>query len=169
MKSEVKLTTLDAGQLPLYTYNEELRANRVELVGSDSIIVNMDTKPLEAAIKAGFKSSSNSSLEYREIKVPEIIREIEIQKIEVPVIVKEIEYREIEKPIYITNIQIVEKPVMVYETKIIEVEKPIIIKQIEYKEIPTIVVQEKVKNLDYILIINVLITIGLVIKLFLKG
>lgn len=164
---EVKLTSLDANQLPKYLYNEDLRASRVEIVGSDSIHVNIDTKPLEEAIVRSLSlsqkqdSGSNLKTEIKEIKVPEIVKEIQIERIEVPVIVKEQEVKivEIEKPIQVTKIEFIEKPVIVkeQEIKVVEVEKQVII------------VQKEIKNLNYILILNTLAIIGLIAKLFIRG
>jgi hypothetical protein len=161
MSDSVKLTALDASSLIKYTYNEELRANRVELVGSDSIIVNLDTKPLEEAIKAGFSEYKvtttgpiNPTIEYREIKIPEIVKEVQI----------------IEVPTYITNTEVkiieVEKTTFVPELKIIEIEKPIYITKIEY--VDKIVYQKEIKNLNYLLIIQVILAIGLALKLCIK-
>lgn len=152
--SVVKLTTLDSNSIPRYTYNEELKANRVHIVGSDSIQVNIDTKPLEDAIKNGFLSNEksekysemlNNSLKTIEIptiikekdiqiiEVPTIIKEKDIQIIQIPTVVKEQEIKliEIEKPIYITKIEYIEKPIILYETKIVEIPTGIIQKEYE--------------------------------------
>lgn len=157
MSNEVKLTELDSNSIPRYTYEEDLRANRVKIVGSDSIQVNIDTKPLEDAItrSLGLSQKVDYNTSYRhEIKDPP-----ELQKIEVPIIIKEYEIKtiEIEKPVYITKTEYVEVPVIVKQTDIIEIEKPIII------------VQKEIKNINLLLILNLLAIISIIAKIFIKG
>lgn len=164
MNKDHKLTSLDNNQVARYSFNEELRANRVEIVGSEAVSFNLDTKPLEEAIKAGFLTNKAESplatmkpeIQYREIKIPEIIREQKIQIVEVPtyLITKEIQTIEVPKTIVITEI------------KIVEIEKPVYITKIEYIDKPVII--EKVKNLNYLIIIQSLALIGFALKLFIK-
>lgn len=157
-----KLTSLDNNQIQRYSFNEELMANRVELVGSDNITVNIDTKPLEEAIKAGFEHSQSinfnesikKEIEYREIKIPEIIKEVKIVEVPKYIITKEIEQIEVQKTIFVP------------EVKIIEIEKPIYITKTEY--VDKIILQKEIINLNYILIIQTIAIIGLIVKLCIK-
>ena len=71
--------------------------------------------------------------ETSEVRVPEIIRELQIEKVEVPLVIREVQIVEIEKPVHIT------------EVKVIEIEKPIVIKEIEYK-----VIEQKIYEIPMI-------------------
>lgn len=113
-----KISSLDTHQISAYGFDEEKRAHRMVLVGTDNlnIIANLDS---------------------RQEKDPIVITNTEIKVIEVPKIITETIYKEIEKPIIIEKEKIVEviKEVVVDRIVYKEIEKPIIVEKIEYKEI----------------------------------
>lgn len=129
----MKLTNLDPDQIVRYSFDEDLKASRVSIVGAD-FKVNVDSTDITNAIKDGLKDVKFESsvpvqteekvVEIHEIRVPEIIREVVIERIEVPVIVRQIET--IDKPIVIPQIKIVEieKPVIIKETVVQQIELP---------------------------------------------
>lgn len=132
--SEVKLTQLDAKDIPRYTYNEENRAQRVYIVNE-----SMANSP-EA------RSSFSQAMENIQAPVQEKI-ETRVEKIEVPVIITETRIEKIEVPVYITEYKEIEKIVIVPEVNIIRI--PEYITKTEYKEIQVPVVVEK-KEIVYI-------------------
>lgn len=115
-----KLTNLDPNQISRASFDEDLNAQRMVLVGGSGITLNADVKFPEA--------------KHQE---PIIIKEIEYKEIEKPIILEKIIYKEVEKPIIIRDIE--------YK----EIEKQIIVKEIEYKEIekPLIIEKEIIKEL----------------------
>jgi hypothetical protein len=165
VNKEVKLTHLDSNQIVRYSFNEDLMANRVEIVGSDSITVNIDTKPLEEAIKNGFLKQDDKpqhlatmkpEIEYRELRVPEIIKEKELQIIQVPTVIHTKEFQIVEVP------RIIEKEVI----KLVEIEKVIVVPKVEIVE-KTIII-EKIKSINYLMVLQTIAIIALVIKII-KG
>lgn len=126
----MKLTGLDAAELPRYTYDEVNNSNRVTIVAGD-------LNGITDSIKAGLKDlkidispqENNAAIQIQRIEVPVIVEKVQI--VEVPVIVKEIEIKEIEKQ------------VVVY--KVIEVEKPVVVTQFEKIEVPVVTVQKEVQ------------------------
>ncbi len=113
-----KLTNLDSHQITAYGFDEEKRAHRMVLVGSDNlnITANIDTSKKEDPI---------------------VITNTEIKVIEVPKIITETIYKEIDKPIIIEKEKIIEviKEVPVEKIVYKEIDKPIIIEKTEYKEV----------------------------------
>ncbi len=121
-----KITNLDPNQIVQRTYDEENNAQRFILVGSG----------LPETIRSIASPVQNlTTIDVKEIHIPEIIREV--QTIEVPIIIREVEIKEVQVPVIVKEIEI----------KTIEV--PVIVKEIEIKEVireskpETIVVNNK--------------------------
>lgn len=117
-----KLTALDPNQITQYSFDENLRANRVVIVG-DAPVFNTESHTLSDPIYIE-KPVVVTQIEYKEIQVPHVIKEIEYKEIEKPYIVKEIEYREIVKEVPVERV--------VYK----EIEKPIIVKETSFNDFP---------------------------------
>lgn len=136
----ITLTSLDASQIPKYTYDEETRSVRVSIVNSDAmsnlpkVYNNTDIKTIEVPVIIK---------EFQEIEKQVIVKEQEIKVITVPEVIREIEYREIEKPIIIEKIQIV------------KVEVPVITKEIQ-------VIEKDIINYKYLFLMQV-VTLGLIV------
>jgi hypothetical protein len=116
--NEVKLTQLDAKDIPRYSYDEKHRANRVVIVGENYI----PPEKMEAATKIEYITVK----EYEQIQIPVIVKEY--QTIEVPTTIFLPQIVEIEKinNVFITEYKEIEKTVIVKEFEVITVEKPII-------------------------------------------
>lgn len=138
----MKLTQLDSAEIPRYTYNEDNRAIRVEVINGK--------EPFGIAAKV-----PEGHLNIVEHHIP--IIETKIERIEVPVIVKELEIKEIEKQVIIKE----------QEINIIKV--PEYITKIEYKtiEVPIVIKEKEIVYIDKInfkmLFIAQAITLGLII------
>ncbi len=119
--SEVKLTSLDSNQIPRYSYSEDNRAIRVEVV--------------------------NGQMNYQ---APVQKNEVRVETIEVPVIIKELEIKEIEKQVIVQNLQIIRIPEYIKEIEYREIEKPVYITEIKTVEIPLIVKEKEIVFVDKI-------------------
>lgn len=147
MNKNNNLTQRDPHEIGRREHEEILDAKRVMVVGGDFGIA--------AAVKDGLKglkfdmSASNP------------------QVVEKPYVVKEVEYREIEKPVIVTQIEYreIEKQVIVKEIEYREVEKPVIVKEVEYREIDK---YEPSSIIKFIIMSQILIIIGLMVKMFIK-
>ncbi len=154
MDEPIKLTQLDANQIPRYSYDEENRAVRVSIVNGTSDF----QAPVQKIQQAGA-----SRIEY--ITVPTV------ERIEVPVIIKELELKTIEIPVISvkTEVQIVEVPFYIREIeyKTIEIEKPVYITEIKTVEIPLIVKEKELVFVDKVnykmFLIFHAITLGLIV------
>lgn len=112
------LTNLDPNQISRYSFDENLRASRVVIVGdqgytgTSNISGERYIKPEPLYIE---KPVIVTQIEYREVEIPKIVTQIEYKEIQVPVIVKEIEYKEIVKeiPVEKTVYKEIEKPVFI--------------------------------------------------------
>lgn len=110
---------LDLGQMYNAVFDGKNESFRVSIV--DGVELNVENLSIPELKLPEMKPILIPDI--KEIKVPEIIREVQIERIEIPVIIKEPQIQTIEKPIYITEI------------KVIEIEKPIIIKEKEIQVI----------------------------------
>lgn len=143
---------LDPSQVSNLTFDPDLEATRVILVGGDTIKV--EAKTSEPIIV--------EKIEYKEIEKPIIVKETEIKYVDKPFIVKETEYKEIETPVVVkeTEIKYIDKPFCVKEIEYREIEKPIIIKEVEYREIVKIPYW-----LTIVITCETLLLLGLIVKL----
>jgi hypothetical protein len=123
-------SNLDEYQMNNRTFDSTKDAWRVSFV--DGLTLNVDNINIpENTFQT--KQQVIHTVEIKEVRVPEIIRETIVKTIDVPQIIKEIEYRTIEVPVMVPQIQIVEveKPIIVKEIQVIEKEVmvvPLIIK-----------------------------------------
>ena len=108
-----KRTELDFNQYDAETFDTELQARRVILVGGEGITIQANVE-------------GSKSTEYRTIEVPVIVKEVQIERVEVPVIVKEIEIREIEKQVVVTEYKIIEIPTVVIKPETVYIDKPVV-------------------------------------------
>ena len=92
----------------------------------------------------------------------------EIKEVEKIVVVKEIEIKEIEKPVFVKQIEVIEKPVVIHDVVIREVEKPIMVTEYKTVEVPIMVNRERSLFDKILLVSQVLLALGLVIKLIIK-
>src|SRR5437899_2751933 len=122
-----EITKLDTDQVIKYAFDEENRAQRVYVINDNSLGHN------------GHKEAVRE-IEYKEIKIPEIIKEKDVQVVYVdrPIIQEKIVVVEIEKPIFIEKENIKEIKVPHIVEKIKEVYIPQI-KAEDNKEIPVFV------------------------------
>ena len=77
----MKLTGLDANEIPRYTYDDDTRSIRVTVVDGSMPTFNVaapENKPQEITVPA-----------VQRIEVPVIIKELEVKTVEVPVITVE--------------------------------------------------------------------------------
>lgn len=149
----MKLTGLDASEIPRYTYDDKNQSSRVTIVAGD-------LEGITDSIKAGLKDLKIDIAPQEKsqaIEIPVIIKEVQI--VEVPTIVKEIEIKEIEKQV------LVQQEVL----KVIEIEKPVVVKEFEKIEVPVITVQKEVQivyvdklNVKLLYIMQA-ITLGLIV------
>lgn len=125
--SEVKLTQLDAKDIPRYTYDEAYNANRVVIVG------NISPRGVEALnpnnLPGGINIIETTKLITEYIEVPTIIKELEVKVLEIPFIVYDTKIVEVEKIIHTVEYKEIEKSVIVTEYK--EVRVPVIVKEQE--------------------------------------
>jgi len=113
------LSNLDEYQMANRTFDPTKDAIRVTVV--DGLEIKADNINIPELKLPNFEQIVVKELEVKEIKVPEIIKQIEIK--EVPVIIKEVEVKEVQIPVVVT------------EFKIIEIEKPVIVKETEVQGI----------------------------------
>jgi len=123
--ADKRLSDYDGDQIVRYTYDEGANAQRVTLVGMDSLVIEpkLDMEALTTAIKdikieaPVYQQASSSVPEIKVIEVPKIVIEpkiieiekpvvvtqevVRIEKIEVPTVVEKIVIKEIEKPVYL--------------------------------------------------------------------
>ena len=108
MAKNISYTSLDPGQLPTYTFDEENDAQRVILVGGEGLSIKAEIPQQEIKVIEVPTQVIVKEIEIKEIEKPVIIKETQIVRIEVPVIVKEIEIKEIEKQVIVKEIEIKE-------------------------------------------------------------
>lgn len=148
MNKNEKLSNLDVSQMQQRMFDEDYDALRVRVVGAE--------------FKTDNQIPEQKGLEIKEIQVPVIVKEIEIREIEKPVLIKEVDLR------------IIETPQIIVQEKIqtITIEKPVIVKEIELKTIEKPIIVEKIsevsKLLNYVVIGQTLVIIGLVVSLILR-
>jgi len=136
-----QITHLDSDQINKRIFDESQDANRVVIVGGvDFNFEHKDPKVIT-------------------IKEPIIIRETEIREIEKPIIIKEFELKEIHIPVIVKELEIKEVERIVYK------DSP---KDIHYvdkivKEFHT------PKALQYLLLLQGLLIVGLLTTLFIKS
>ena len=124
---------LDSGQMYNAVFDGENESFRVSVIdGLELKVENLSIPELKMP-------------EIKEIKVPEIIRQVQI--IEIPTIIKETITQTIEVPVVVKEIefQIVEKPIYITEVKLVEIEKPVIVKETEIK-----VIEQKIYEMPVI-------------------
>lgn len=135
------VSALDPQQMLHRTFDDTMDAQRVVLVGDGNIGEMIAASVSEAMRNATFDISPVVTqapvdvvghYELKEIRVPELIREVQI--VQVPQIIKEIEYREIEKTVLVTEYKTIEVPVVVKEIQIIE--KPVVVVERVQAEFP---------------------------------
>lgn len=150
----MKLTELDAKEVPRYTFDEQQNASRVVIVGGDFGIaegIKDSLKDLKVEI------APTSERNVQTIEIPKIITAETVKIVEIPTIVKELEVKTIEIPV-IT----VEKSVQV-----IEVEKPVVVTEYKTVEVPVVVKEKEivyVENLNFkLLFVLQALTFGLII------
>ena len=126
MNNTIKLTGLDAQQIPRYTYDEENQSLRVTVINPQSLFPN----------QLGYTPPVPQKTEGRAIEVKtEYIPVTQIQTIEVPVIVKELEVKTVEIPTVIIQ----------KEVQIVEIERPITVIQYETIEVPILVKEKEIQ------------------------
>lgn len=134
MSKNSSSSQLDTDQIVKKTFQEELDAQRVVLVGGEKISLTVDMEQMSKSLSEMFEKQHKEfsrnynnppliNLPYVEEKAqePVIVTIKEIERVEVPTIITQIEYRTIEIP--------------VFTEKLVTIEKPIVIKEIEFKEI----------------------------------
>lgn len=138
------LSALDPHQMLHRTFDDTIDAQRVVIVGNENIGQMIAQSVSEALKNTTFDigplvtpapvpaQDVVGHYELKEIKVPEIIREVQI--VQVPQIVKEIEYREVEKTVIVTEYKTIEVPVVIKEIEVIE--KPVVIVERVTAEFP---------------------------------
>lgn len=153
----MKLTGLDAKEIPRYTYDEDNNANRVVLVGDFDVAGAIKESLKDLKIEVPVAEAQVMPREYVEkvvpgpvqrIEVPFPVRETVIERVEVPVIVKEVE--KIEVPVITQELEIIKLPYPVKETVIerIEIPVPIIEKQVQLMEVEKPIYIEQVKVIE---------------------
>lgn len=126
-----KLSQLDTDQIVKATYQEDIDAQRVVLVG-EKLNLSIDSNKIADAVKEGLSNIKINSLQESISRVDQsakiqtveknvFIPQVEIKSIEIPTIVKEIEYRTIEIPVITERLVTIEKPIIVKETDIKEI------------------------------------------------
>jgi len=109
------LTNMDSDQIPRYTYEEDMRASRVVLVGGEGLTIN-------ATVAAQPAASQAPQIEIKEIQIPQIIlqKEVEIKEIQVPQVVVQESVKVVEIPQIIVQkeveVKTVEVPVIIKES-----------------------------------------------------
>lgn len=117
-----KLTALDPNQITQYSFDENLRANRVVIVGDAPVFEQSEFKVSDPIYIE--KPIVVTQIEYKEIQVPHVVKEIEYREVEKPYIIKEVEYKEIIKEVPVERV--------VYK----EIEKPVIVKETSFNDFP---------------------------------
>lgn len=155
--SEVKITQLDAKEIPRYTYDEKSNAQRV-------IVIN----EFQGYQNNAVYGPNERILNAQNYQAPvEKIIETRVETVQVPVIVHETKIERIEVPVYITEYKEIEKTIIVPEVNIIRI--PEYITKIEYKEIqvPVVIKEKEIVYVDCInfkmLYIFQAITLGLIV------
>ena len=113
---------LDPPQMAAITFDKELGAQKVTIVGLDKVDLTADMKPVVEEIRS-LKEQLNK---------PQ----------------KETEYREVPVPVVQTQVVEVEKTIVVTETKIEKIQVPHIVKETVYREIPVTVVQTRFEKIE---------------------
>lgn len=149
------ISLLDEHQMAQRVFDEDQDAQRVTIVGMADLGQNLADSLKESLkeslkdINIVFKQPENTGhynhIEYKEIKIPEIIKETDVQIVYVPQTV--IEYREIEKPVIVTEI------------KVVEIEKPVIIKEIQVIEVPMIITESSSKKIELLMFAQTVVLI----------
>jgi hypothetical protein len=154
------LSQLDVDQMNKRTFQEDVDAQRVILVGGGDIQVNVDTSKIEKAMQ---NAISNIKLD---MKMPEMNNKIEEKHIFIP----QIQIKEIEKPIFIKEIEIreIQVPVIIKETQFKEIEKTIIVTEYKTIEVPVFSSHKKSNYDKFLMVMQTLLAVGLLIKLILK-
>lgn len=141
------ISLLDEHQMAQRVFDEDQDAQRVTIVGMADLgqsIANSIKESL-GSIKAAPELGHYNHIEYKEIKIPEIIKETDVQIVYVPQTV--IEYREIEKPVIVTEI------------KVVEIEKPVIVKEIQVIEVPMIITESSSKKIELLMFAQTVVLI----------
>ena len=136
MNKNTNITSLDSAQITKYTYQEELDANRVFLVGGEKLELSVDNAQLAKAVQDGLSRAKLELPKEKEIQlvrydvnVPVSVVDTIVQKVEVPVIIKEPIFRDV--PVIVreqyTDIKKIEVPVIVKEYEVLKVEVPVVL------------------------------------------
>jgi hypothetical protein len=153
------LSSQDPAQIARYTYQENMDAQRVFLVGSDL------AESVKEAVKEGLK----------EIKF-DFPKQEQPLVIETEVIVKEPMVVQVERLIEVPIIKEIEKQIIVKETQIIEIEKPMIIIEPRIVEIERPIYIDRIKTekivpgwLNFLVICESIILFGILVSYLTKG
>ena len=148
------LTQLDKDQILKRQYQEDMDAQRVMIVGGGDIKINVDTSNIESALK--------NAVSNIELKMPEMKKEVYEKNVFIPQI------QIIEKPVIVTEYKTIEVPVVIKEVQVKEVEKTVIVTEYKTIEVPIFINRERSTFDKVLLISQILLALGLVIKLILK-
>lgn len=157
MSKNTKITSLDVGQIIPRVYDESNDSYRMTIIGGADISVQVDTNALTSAITEGikgiqFQSYSEPTKDIQIVEIPKqefiVQKEIVINTIEIPQIIiqKEVEIKEIKVP----------KIIIQKEIEVLRVEVPVIT--------TNVVTQKEDKYFKLFVIIQSIVTLGLLIK-----